>query len=107
MWHPYDVKSLKWDETSSDILIIDEDLTAVITYETSPYEYPTKAIGISRDRFPAIQAKNISDVALHPEVVFIAALYVVREHDELSEEELSRLQSGAIRSHPWDFGGEL
>ena len=107
LWHPFDVKALKWDETSSDILIIDEDLTAVITYESSPYEFPTKAIAIERDRYPAIQARNIQDVSSHPEVVWVGAMYVVRNHDDLSEEELARLQAGTLRSYPWDLGGEF
>ena len=104
LWHPYDVKALKWDE---DIKDIDEDLTAVLTYESSPYEFPTKAIGIERDRYPAVEARNISGAAMNPEVIWVSALYVVKEHSELSQDEISRLQSGAIRSYPWDFGGEM
>lgn len=103
LWHPYDVKNLKWDE---DITDINEDLTAHITHEESPYEYPTKAIGIDHDRYPAVQPnQNISGLAKTPAVIWIASLYNVKEHKELTDEELSKLESGAIRSYPWDFGG--
>jgi hypothetical protein len=104
LWHPYDVKNLKWDETIQDIT---EDMVANITYEESPYEYPTKMIGIERDRYPAVQAKNISGETKTPEIIWVAALYVVREHEELKPEELEKLESGALKSHPMDFGGEL
>ena len=105
LWHPYDIKAMKWDE---DVRKINEDLTANISYEESPYEYPTKAIGIEHDRYPAIEPKkNISGETKNPELIFVAALYVVREHGELSQDELARLKSGALKSYPWDFGGEL
>lgn len=104
LWHPYDVKNLKWDE---DIQDINEDLTAVVTYESSPHEFPTKAIGIQHDRYPAVQAKNISGETKHPKVIWVACLYKVVEHEKLSDDELNRLQSGSLRSYPWDFGGEL
>ncbi len=104
LWHPYDIKNLKWDE---DITDIDEDLVARVSYEESPYEYPTKHIALEHDRYPAIMPKNISGETKTPEVIWIGALYVVKEQNELSPDELVKLQSGAIRSHPWDFGGEL
>jgi len=105
LWHPYDIKNLKWDENITDI---DEDLTASIDYESSPYEFPTKTIGIEHDRYPAVEPKvNISGETKNPEIIWIASLYVVKEHADLTPDEISRLQSGAIRSHPWDFGGEL
>lgn len=104
LWHPYDIKNLKWDE---DITDIDEDLVAKVDYESSPYEFPTKAIGIQHDRYPAIQARNITNVTRTPEMVLVAAMYRVVEHNDLSDDERSKLESGAIRSHPWDFGGEL
>jgi len=104
LWHPFDIKSLKWDEKIEDI---EEDLTARISYEQSPYEYPTKAIAIEHDRYCAIQAKNVSGETKTPQVIWICALYVVKEHTELSGDEISRLQSGQLRSYPWDFGGEL
>lgn len=104
LWHPYDVKSLKWDE---DITDIDEDLVARISYEESPYEYPTKHIAIEHDRYPALEAKNISGETKTPEVIWIASLYVVKEQNELSADELAKLQSGQLRSYPWEFGGSL
>jgi len=104
LWHPYDIKNLKWDE---DIKRITEDLVACIDYESSPYEYPTKMIGIEHDRYPAVEPLNISGETKTPEVIWIASLYVVKEQSELSQDELTKLQSGALRSHPMDFGGEL
>lgn len=105
LWHPYDIKNLKWDEQITDI---DEDLTANITYEESPYEFPTKAIGIEHDRYPNVTPqKNISGETKNGEIIWVAALYVVKEHSELSSDEITRLRSGQLRSYPWDFGGEL
>ena len=105
LWHPYDIKNLKWDE---DIKDIDEDLTANISYEESPYEFPTKAIGIEHDRYPGVTPnKNISGETKNPEIIWVAAIYLVKEHGDLSQDELTRLQTGQLRSYPWDFGGEL
>ena len=95
-------------EAKENIKVIDENLTAVLDYESSPYEFPTKAIGIERDRYPAVQpVKNISGSTKNPEIIWLAAMYIVKNHDDLSSDEITRLQSGALRSHPWDFGGEL
>ena len=104
LWHPYDIKTLKWDE---DITDIEEDLTACITHESSPYEFPTKSIGIEHDRYPAVIPLNICGETKNPEVVWVAALYLTTEHEKLSSDELSKLQSGQQRSYPWDFGGEI
>lgn len=104
LWHPMDVKTMKWDETPDDI---NDDLQANLTYDESPYDYPTKAIGIEHDRYPSVQAKNVSGETKTPEIAVIAALYVVREHTDLTPDELARLEAGALRSYPWDFGGEL
>ena len=104
LWHPVDIKTMKWDERITDI---DEDLVACLTYESSPYEYPTKTIGVEHDRYPGIQPKNISGETKTPEIIIIAALYKVVEHEKLSQDEIAKLQSGAIRSFPWDFGGEI
>lgn len=105
LWHPYGIRVLKWDENINDIA---EDLTAVIDYESSPYEYPTKAIGIERDRYPNVTPqRNLSGASMNPEIIWLASLYVVKEQQELSQDELSRLQSGQLKSYPWDFGGEL
>ena len=105
LWHPYDIKNLKWDENVKDI---NEDLTSVLDYESSPYEFPTKMIGIEHDRYPAVEAKkNTSGETKNPEIIWIASLYVTREHGDLIPDEISKLQSGALRSYPTDFGGEL
>ena len=104
LWHPYDIKNLKWDENITDI---DEDLVAKVTYEESPYEFPTKYIWLEHDRYPAVQAKNVSGETKTPEIIWVGALYVVKEHKELTPDEITRLESGAQRSYPADFGGEL
>lgn len=104
LFHPFGIRTLKWDER---ITVNDENLTGNITYEESPYEFPTKAIGIEHDRYPGLIARNVSGATRTPEVVFLASLYLVKEHKDLSPEELSKLDAGVIRSHPWDFGGEI
>lgn len=104
LWHPYDIKSLKWDEKIEDI---DEDLVACLSYEESPYEFPTKHIALEHDRYPALQAKNVSGETKTPEIIWVGALYKVKEHEDLSPDEIAKLESGALRSYPWDFGGEL
>ena len=104
LWHPYNVKNLLWDERIADI---DDDLTAWISYEESPYEYPTKYIGIDHDRYPSIEALNISGSSAHPAVIWVASLYKMVDHEDLSDSERAKLQSGDMRSYPWDFGGEL
>jgi len=104
LWHPYDIKSLKWDEKIEDV---EEDLVARISYEESPYEFPTKHIALEHDRYPALQAKNISGETKTPEIIWVGALYVVKEHSDLTPDEISRLENGTLRSYPWDFGFEL
>ena len=102
--HPYDILVLKWDE---DITEITEDDTRHITYEESPYEAPTKFIWIERDRYPSIQARNIQGVASHPEVIWIANVYVVVEDKDLDADVKSKLRAGTVPSIPISFGGEL
>lgn len=104
LWHPYDKKSLKWDE---DIKTIDEDLTAGLTWRASPYEHPTKMIGIEGDKYPNVQPKNISGETKSAEIIWIAALYKVREHEDLTADEVNQLNNRQLRSFPIDFGGEL
>ncbi len=104
LWHPYDIKTLKWDE---EINNINEDLCANIQYEQSPIEFPTKAIGIETARYPAVSAYNVSGETKTPEIIWIASLYIVKEHTDLTQEEISKLESGVIPSFPWDFGGEI
>ncbi len=104
LWHPYDIKSLKWDENITEI---SEDLVARITYEESPYDMPVKAIALEHDRYPAVQAKNVSGGTKTPAIIWIGALYKVITQERLTPDELTGLQTGRIRSYPWDFGGEL
>jgi len=104
LYHPYNDLVNKWDERLVDI---SEDFGATLTYEDSPYEFPTKRIGIEHDRYPGLKALNILGRAAAPEIIWIASLYVVKEHAELSPDEVSKLQAGVLRSYPWDFGGVL
>lgn len=107
LYHPVDVKNLKWDE---QILIINEDLVANVTYEESPYEYPTKRIAIEYNRFPGVQPMNITERTLNPAIVWIAAQYYVQEDKgdgRIPDADIQRLEAGAIHSFPWDVGGEI
>lgn len=104
LWHPYDVKSLKWDEKVDDIA---EDHVARVSYEESPYEYPTKHIALEHDRYPGLEAKNICGETKTPAVIWVGALYLVREHKDLSRDEIAKLEADVLKSYPWDFGGEL
>lgn len=105
IYHPYDIKILKWDEGT--LVGIDENLTAALTYEDSPYDLPTFALGIEEDRYPNVTPRNISNRAMKPEIMWTAALYRIKEYEELSDDERQKLESGALRSYPWDFGGSL
>ena len=104
LWHPYDIKTLKWDESITEI---DEDTVGNISYEESPYEAPTKILWIEHDRYPMVQAKNLTGKTANPEVIFIAMLYVVQEHEDIDSDTLAKLRAGAIESMPIWFGGEL
>ncbi len=104
IYHPADLKLLRWDARIDDI---DEDLTAALTWEESPYEFPSFAIGIERDRYPGIQPFNLEDRTINPEFIIVASVYKVVEHEAIPEDILQRLESGSVRAHPWDFGGEL
>lgn len=104
LWHPYDVKNLKWDE---DVTVIDSDLTAFIDHDSSPWRYPTKMIGIAGDGYPNVQPMNISGETKNAEVIWVGSVYIVREHNELTAEEIEKLESRQLKSYPIDFGGEL
>ena len=102
IWHPYDQKVLKWDE---DIEDVSDDDVANIEYEESPYDAPQKSIWIEHDRYPGVLPKNVSNKAMCPEIIFIAAKYLVKEHRELSVETIGKLEEGVIPSIPITFGG--
>ena len=100
IWHQYDQKILKWDEDINDI---DEDLVAS-DYETSPYESPALPLLILHDRYPGIQAKNVSGESKHPEVVFIATGY---KYKVITDERARyALGTGDMKSVEWEAGGE-
>lgn len=104
LWHPSDQKNLTWDE---DIEDIDEDLTAHISYRESPFEFPTKMIGIQGTNYPNVKPKNVCGETKQAEIIWIASLYRVREHSQLTAEEVDQLNKRQLRSYPVDFGGDL
>jgi len=104
LWHPYNVKTLKWDERLQDI---PEDSAAHIEYEDSPYEHPTKAIWISRDNYPNVRPKNMLGYTATPEIIWLAAKYVHTPHEKLAVGVISQLQSGMIPALRADFGGDI
>lgn len=105
VWHPFDVKILKWDETP--IEDVAPDLTAHLTYEESPLDAPTFPMWIEPDRYPLINAKNISDHTIVPEVFFLGCKYVVKLQEDLSQVELAELQQEKRPYLPISFGGEI
>jgi hypothetical protein len=104
VWHPSNVKLLKWDDR---ITLVDEDELSVVTYEMSPIEYPTYQIAVDHDRYPAFQPRNLSGEAKCPEIMIIGSMYKVVEDEALPSDVKEALVSGKLRSYPWDFGGEM
>ena len=107
VWHPYDTKILKWDETIEDI---EEDYTANLTYKETPYEKPEYEIWIKRDDYPALVAQNITYPAktINPEIIWIAAKFNFQEIDEKNNPELfDKLEKRKIPSKPVTFGGSI
>lgn len=103
LYHPYNYKTLKWDES---ITVIEDDLTGTILPQQSPYNSPRKAIWITPDRWPAVEAMNVTDRNSVPAVIFVAARYLVRPHSEIPTVTLRQLELGSIHSYPVDAGGE-
>ncbi len=103
LYHPYNYKTLKWDEA---MVIVADDLTGMIMSQQSPYGSPRKAIWITPDRWPAIEALNITNQTIVPEVIFVAARYLVRPHAEIPMAVVDQLQRGIIPSYSVDAGGE-
>lgn len=104
VWHPYDEKVLKWDEKIEDI---DEDYTANITHEESPYEAPEYSIWIKRDGYPLLKAMNITwpRKSIKPEIIWLAAKF---KFEEITDGELlDMLKKRKIPSTPISFGGEI
>lgn len=104
LWHPYSIKALAWDE---DIRAIEEDLTAVLHYEDSPYEAPAYPVWIQHDRYPMLKPRNVSGESKNPAIMWVAYVYLRAPQEELTERELSNLRNGTLRSLWSDFGGEI
>lgn len=103
-WHPYDEKILKWDEAIEDI---EEDHTANITHEESPYEAPEYSIWIKRDGYPSLKAMNIAwpGKSIRPEIIWLAAVF---KFEEITDKELlDMLKKRKIPSTPISFGGKI
>lgn len=95
IWSPYDEKRLKWDEDISDI---EEDETATVEYEDSPYEDPQFQLWVIRDRYPGLKIKNIINRTLYPQIIFIGAKF---NYEEVTDTEiLDKLKRGVIKSTP-------
>ena len=103
VWHPYDVKTLSWDE---ELIDINEDLTEVLVYEDSPYDSPSYPMWLLHDRYPMLRPRNISGETKNPAVNWLAYVYKVVPNERLTERERSSLLNGTLRSTYADFGGE-
>ena len=86
---------MKWDEVIEDI---EEDETANLEYNDSPYEDPKFYIFITRDRYPGLVVKNITNRTIYPQVIWYAAKY---DYEEVKDVELlDKLRRGIVRSYP-------
>ena len=107
---PVATEQLDWDENPVDI---DKDLTRVLTYHLSPYDAPTFSVWIAPQNFIGIEGLNITDQALVPEVMIVAAKYWVLDEDreavelKIPEEVLGQLRKGLLPSIPISFGGTM
>jgi len=95
VWHPYQEKILKFDE--SPIEKINEDLIG-LEYRDSPYEDPIFHIWIFRDEYPGLVVKNILNRKIEPEIVWYCAKFTFEEVTE--PVLLDKLQRHIIRSEP-------
>lgn len=102
VFHPLDVRQLRWDERVTDI---DEDATAHLTSRESPYNDPDFSIWISNERFPALRVQNISHEAIVPRILWIAAKFTFE--DVTDPDLLDKLNRKKIPSEPVTFGGEF
>ncbi len=101
LWNPYDVKVLKLDEDINDI---DEDLVA-IDPKDFPYDDPRFPVVLMHDRYPALEAKNISGETKNPAVMWKVYQYTYKQVKQ--ERELFNLRAGATPSLSMDTGGEM
>lgn len=104
IYHPSDVKLLSWDESIVEISI---DLTASISWEESPYEAPTKSIWMRHDKFPAFEALNVTERVIVPELIIVAAKYLIQEEEDLDRATVDNLRSGNVPSLHINFGGQF
>ena len=104
VYHPSEIQKLKFDQKPLDI---EDDQTGFITYKDSPYDAPRFHIWIEPDRYPAVQALNVTDKTMIPEILWTCAVYNVQEQSDLPSDVLSGLMAGQIPSMPISFGGEI
>lgn len=103
LWHPYDNKQLTLDERISQI---NDNTVAVVRYEESPADAPTKGIWIIHDRYPGIEVRNVGRATFVVAVKWLGAKYRVEFDDEISADTKNKLGSGEIPSSPIGIGGE-
>ena len=103
IFHPYDHKSLLFDERVTDI---DENLTANLVYDDSPHDAPRYTLWISNKRYPGFQPQNIGSKAGRAQIELQITRFRFLQHDLIAPEVRARLASGAIPSRPIIFGGE-
>ncbi|MEW6624554.1 MAG: hypothetical protein AB1420_15770 [Bacillota bacterium] len=95
IWHPYTEKMLKWHEKIEDI---DEDETAYIDYERSPFDNPEFELWVTRDRYFGIEPKNMATEAKKPKVRILAA--EIKAEKIYDEALLAKLEKKEIPSIP-------
>ena len=103
LWHPYDVKQLMFDERVSQI---NDNAVAVIRYEESPADAPTKGIWVIHERYPGIEVRNVGRRTFTVGVRWLGAKYRVEFDDEISASAKNDLNEGKIPSLPIAIGGE-
>lgn len=112
LYHPLDVRLLKWDELVKDV---QEKDTANIEHEDSPLESPRKEIWIAptNNLVPAMDVENIMTHVLPARsidvhLMFLAALFQYEFVDRASEPEIyEKLVRSQIPSRFITFGGKV
>ena len=97
------MKQLTFDERIS---AINDNTVAVIRYEESPADAPTKGIWIIHERYPGIEIRNIGRRSFTVGIKFLGAKYRAEYDDEIAAETKNKLTSGEIPSLPISVGGE-
>lgn len=101
--HPFDVATLRWDKDPPDD--IDALDVGWISAQGSPLYAPTFSIWIEPDRYPAINALNMTSTTMSPSVIWWAARYLFQEEEELQPTVLQQLLAGQLPWVPISFGG--